>query len=213
MSSRPKRESLLGKSVNRRRAIGLSVLLGALILGVWFGGAPFQEKEADGTQAYRLSSQETLSGAVAGLEDTQVDSAARAEDLDSSEIDPSALSAEDIDALDEWAEEEALGLDELPPQILEDLRRIAEAKTPSGVDPEVLRELEWQLGLNNRFSADVAEVVIKSMVARQIAYEGFKAEVEAEPIELPSRDELIRMKEASDVSPTEEQRLLLGREP
>ena len=107
-----------------------------------------------------------------------------------------------------------LKFEAIPPQILEDIDRIAEADTPNAVPPEIMEELEEQLsmaGIANP-NRSLVEMAAQTMENAQMAYQAY---VEADKeIPFPSEDELQRMREIRDRSvPTPDQWELLGGRP
>ena len=107
-----------------------------------------------------------------------------------------------------------LEFEAIPPQILEDIDRIAEAETANSVPPEVMEELEEQLGLAGIVNPNraIVNMAADTMVSAQRAYEEY-LEADKE-VPLPSEEELQRMREIRDRSlPTPSQWELLGGRP
>ena len=188
---------------------GLIVFVASLLLGIWIGGADWEaQRRVTPVGTDRFATPESSLG-LRPLPDPDFEGRSEQGARESA-----------LDAPREKTRREKMlanfpfEFDEIAPQILEDLDRIAEADTANSVPPELQEELEEQLGLDDVVNPNraIVDMAAQMMVDTQRAYEVY-LEADQE-VAFPSEDELQRMREIRDQSvPTPSQWELLGGRP
>ena len=148
----------------------------------------------------------------ASLREKIAESQRQARQMDPSPEEPTPpqpfVDPDEAKELDDFTEVMPTDIDTLPPEIIEDLRRIAESGQDGGVPPHILEELEEQVEAAGLAGSNVNRMAIELIAEAQLAFEKYK--LVDQPVVMPDQAELDDMKRRADAQePTPEQWELL----
>jgi hypothetical protein len=192
--------------------LAVGIFVPALVLGLWIGGAQWGSEQKVSRVGADGFGEPAASFGLRSLPEPERFSEPEPESFDDAEAE--LLPPRELTRKEQMIADFPMQFDAIPPQIMEDIERIAEAQTPDGVPPELREELEEQLGMAGVMNPNraVVDMAAQTVLNAQRAYEAY---IEADQeVPMPTADELQQMREIRDASvPSPGQWELLGGRP